>query len=1538
MNLRPSVSRRTFIISGTLFLLAALFGYYFLVFLPKKESRLISQRVRALDRIGQNFRDKYDVYQKNIVFRVGEDTLRMLSEVNREVQQMQETNTSSDTLLAMQDNADSLIMRFKERFQQNATNQNIWLIEGARQASKAIRFEDLFATYLEPFFQPLKLENSFDGYIIYQDTALIYQDLPGEVLRVPSRLYTELNQGSESDRRYVRHNLESRKPERYDTPRVYEAGIEVQLSAIDYRLFCTDFTTVSLHSNTRWTIYGMVTKDRFDAEQKKISFFGLIFLSLGLLLLLFSMPLMKLFFMSSIERLHRQDALLAPPTFIVCSAIFILLGLVTSKYYLSDIPKVDHQLAQLADTVAQHFQKEIRDIHQLSQQLGESPIPFLTKAPEDRMRIFNEVRANHPKETDSLKWQLDHLTPSTVSIPRLLASTPDSVLDFAAYPFLRFIYWMDDQGKQQFEYSMLDTEHRYNDRPAYPDRNYFKVIHQGGGYPLVSEDTLSFLQSIVSWTTGEPISVFSRTTHQAPLAFDHDSIPDRGSKPTRVLAVSTVLLSVTDPVLPPGYSFNIIDQDGLVLYHNDRQKNLQENFLQEVGYNQHLVSAMASQSAGTCDISYYNHRFRAHLQPLPDVPWYLVTTYDKEYLESPYQYILTFSTMGIVLISAISALQFLMIGLIYHRPSKLKRKSMAFEWLWPYRKAPEQAKLSVQNKTPRTVKYSIVFGLNIIYGLVLLAYNWGDAILLPQTIASFLLAIVFSYVTSFALLKENRDQRYGWVLAGSLALSLLILLISIALTVVPGRFHETHLFEWLVLLFAALFYVTQATFKTLAKADQQPIPWKRSSWYTAALFVGIVVTVLLLLSQRLPLERNAVLLQSVFLWASMYLLALLAIIIVNNLDQLAQAASRKKAVASSASSLSGFSSRNVSRWLRKQFTALSASDGFSRHSYCLMMFSYLLISSVLSVCFLTGKTYEYEKRLWDKHSLYQVNEGLKKREARLQELFQTHDSAFASVNQRFGRYTKAKPKALYYTALDIDRRTADTAFASTPPTVTKFDQMMLNFRPAITNLTAQTQGFILPAGEDWTTVSSGEAGLSLSFRQNPYFTTPAQPRQALVLSTIAPKFLTATLGDMLAKYWGLFLGFGAMLYAIYWLLKFTIMRLFGVQAFQFQQVIQIDDDMMDYQRDHPDLHKPLRAQHKFIISMPFAGADDLYGRFDNSYTTRKIDLSQALEDTNFPAVVEKVLQHKRKEVVLEHFSYGIDDRETNRRRLYLLENLLANGNSVTIISKLTPMQITAKYEELIEKAGAKSEDMEELETRVSRWKDILSSFVKLYYSKLVCNRERSRLPAHHTVQDLIYHEMSVNRAYFERMNGTMILQRGDSARQLRLAKGLQAVAQREDEDTKEEILLKIQSMAQPFYFSLWNTCSKEEKYILHDLADDGFVNTENKQVLLRLMEKGLIFYDESFHIMNESFRNFILSNIKPSEALEMEKELRKHGRWSVYSTVILILIVSLIFFVVSAHESIVNQFIALLAGITAAVPYLLRLIGLVGLSSDGNKE
>ncbi|MGD1889480.1 MAG: cache domain-containing protein [Cyclobacteriaceae bacterium] len=1497
MKLRPAVSRRTYIISATMFLLTALFGYYFLAFLPKKESKLIAQRVRALDRVGENFQEKYGVYRKNIDQQINAEKVaatntlqnqkKTLVEQRRSLQQNRnssdlEQNNRLSTINRSIDSLDRELASLKD-----VLNQNIQMSKEKSQQKGMIQFGNYLSTPFNTFFSPLKILDSFDGYIVYQDSTLIYQDLPGEILRVPAKLYTELNKGSDQEGRYARHNLESRTPERYETPRVYEAGTKVQLASIDYRLFCTDFITTGGSDNSRWTIYGLVTKDHFDSEKKRIAFFNLVYLSLGLLLLLFSMPLMKLFFMSAIERLHRQDALLTPPTFIVCSAIITLLFLVTAKYYLSDIPKLDRRLSNLAQTIQQDFEKELGSIYQLTQQLPTLSIP------------------------DSSK---------TVSISEALKKDGTNLPDFKPYPFLRSIYWLNSEGKQKFEYSMLDTSSYAYHKDSlfdFSSRDYYKVIQNGQGFPLVSQDTLSYLQSIVSWTTGEPVSVFS-----LPLK-DDTTILAQGNQASSVLAISTVLHSVTDPVLPPGYSFSIINKDGLVLYHTDRQKNLQENLLQEVDYTPNLMSALASRSSITTDVTYYNRSFRAHLMPLPNVPWYIVTTYDKEYLESPYQYILTFCTLGIILVSAVSALQFLIITLLYHRTSKLKRMSMSFKWLWPYRQQATTEQDESKLKATRATRYMLVVALNLIYGVLLLVYNQISSVYLPQTIASFLIAIVLSYATTFALLKEVKDRRYYLVLGISVLLSLLILFASLRLTV-SAPVDASYLLLRISLLALSLVYVTIVAFRrTTVESKASFRKWDTA--LTSILIFGILLSAVILLNNSDSVEQNDQIIQQTYLWASLYLLALITNIVGNNIHLLVAASSKSKKATSVWVSGPKFSS------LKKLIAPLAHSQLLVRHGYCLMIFSYLVLSSFLFIWFLFSKTYDYEKRIWTKFSLYQISQELEKRDERLRQIYRVNDPAFSPVNEEYRRYQQAKPYALYYRTLNFEDTLAQVGktFGGTA-----FDTLVRDLRPVVTDLSAVTNGFVLHSGEGWHTTQS-DTSLHLAFSTNPYFADQADTNGQLILRTKPPTFLSASFGNPSVRHVSLLLGFLLILFITYWLLKFTLFRLFGVEVFRFQKVIQIDDALMEFERKNPEQRNNNKSPHKFIVSMPFAGAEDLYGSERNNLI--RIDFSRVLEDSAFPSVKDKVLELEEQNVVLEHFSYGIDDQTTNQRRLVLLENLLANANRVTIISKLTPMQITAKYEEIIENAQTSS-DVEELETRVSRWKDILSSFVKLYYSKMVCERDRKRLSPDSTVKKLIFHEMGVNQAYFQRMNGTMVEKWGKQAKDIKLTSALEAVADQTDEDIKEEVLLKIQSMAQPFYFSLWNTCSKEEKYILYDLADDGFVNTKNKPVIMALMEKGLIFYDESFHIMNESFRNFILANIKPAEALKMEREARNNGRWSVYSTVILLLVVSLIFFVLFAHESIVNQFVALLAGITAAVPYLLRLVGLVGLSTGSRSS
>ena len=54
---------------------------------------------------------------------------------------------------------------------------------------------------------------------------------------------------------------------------------------------------------------------------------------------------------------------------------------------------------------------------------------------------------------------------------------------------------------------------------------------------------------------------------------------------------------------------------------------------------------------------------------------------------------------------------------------------------------------------------------------------------------------------------------------------------------------------------------------------------------------------------------------------------------------------------------------------------------------------------------------------------------------------------------------------------------------------------------------------------------------------------------------------------------------------------------------------------------------------------------------------------------------------------------------------------------------------------------------------------------------------------------------------------------------------------------EENIIRRIDLLAQKYYQDLLDSCSIEEKYVLYDNADDLIVNPRNKNSILSLLEK-----------------------------------------------------------------------------------------------------
>ena len=62
----------------------------------------------------------------------------------------------------------------------------------------------------------------------------------------------------------------------------------------------------------------------------------------------------------------------------------------------------------------------------------------------------------------------------------------------------------------------------------------------------------------------------------------------------RLLRLSIPMRPLLEPVLPPGFEFAVIDQDGQVHFHSDTQRNVHENLLVETDQNRRLQSLVTT--------------------------------------------------------------------------------------------------------------------------------------------------------------------------------------------------------------------------------------------------------------------------------------------------------------------------------------------------------------------------------------------------------------------------------------------------------------------------------------------------------------------------------------------------------------------------------------------------------------------------------------------------------------------------------------------------------------------------------------------------------------------------------------------------------------------------------------------------------------------------------------------------------------------------------------------------------------------------------
>jgi len=141
-------------------------------------------------------------------------------------------------------------------------------------------------------------------------------------------------------------------------------------------------------------------------------------------------------------------------------------------------------------------------------------------------------------------------------------------------------------------------------------------------------------------------------------------------------------------------------------------------------------------------------------------------------------------------------------------------------------------------------------------------------------------------------------------------------------------------------------------------------------------------------------------------------------------------------------------------------------------------------------------------------------------------------------------------------------------------------------------------------------------------------------------------------------------------------------------------------------------------------------------------------------------------------------------------------------------------------------------------------------------------------------------------------------------------------------------ILKMQQIHSKSYEKIWNKCSNLEKYLMYDMALDGFTNYKNPDILFNLFTRGLLRQDDEnggFMLMTYSFRNYLISKAGSSEVEALRKEMSKGGTWRMVQNAFFAILIIIFAYLVITQQEFSTRIIAIVTGLVTLIPSLIRL-------------
>lgn len=1477
----------------TVVVLGGLLLYYFFIYIPSNTERVEKLRYEFLGHTIEKINFRLDNYQAllNNYKNIYEEDAVMYDTCNGKKYSYNFRNTIglrnrewfSITLQKVQSDSS---FRFSRG---NAGNNGIILRSSALKRKEAV--DSCFEAQIQYkyFFAPLLRQGLFTDFIVFNksDGRLLYETKPLGI-----RLH-----GKVDSLFHINNGL------------LQPAIADVICNGTKAKMF---MQVTNYPLNEEWVIAGILPLRDYNSERTMLDSHVLILLVFVLVLFILAIPLLKFLVLGKNEQIKIGDLvrtgfscmlIVSVSTFMFFSQNQDCGSIKSAKGTSSQQKGPERKLAKL---YGDKLRNEISKSYTLLSHINNS---FLQSR-------FSAEKNSVIRGYDTIKDVCENILSVDTVAARLMKSES----------FLK-AFWLDSAGTEIAQISNNNNNQILYGK--YAERNYFKEVRNNKLYTFYSgkSDTMRYaFEPVFSWESDRYNMVMSIPVN------------DAASK-AKVAATSFRLTSLERLIIPQGYQFAIVDKEGRMLLHSDTSRNLNDNILYYDNAEGSLQATLTTSTIHSIDTKMDNRSVHVRISPVLNTPFFVAIISDHSYADARDEQIFVKTWLLLAILILVLCFELLVILFTHQRKNtQLKNYSFNLAWLFP--------------RTTQIYKYQFISRVNLIQFLILVAFMLNTKLFDYLFVLANGILLCTYYANTLQIHNRNNSFRFDTYFSFRSS-KLMTCLIGLVILVNAASYF-CYSSEKDYITPAVLFTVVSFTAFILFYEYTELKSSLKFKWANSAIWATACVLLFLVRNVFLPDDVDYEVKELIGFYCLVMGLGLFY-------------------------SLMSRSRQNKPKYQQNKFTG----------SFTMVILTRLLITSALPIAAFYHYCFEYQQELNIKNRLLSVTTKIEeqlKNGIDPEIVFSNieRDSVYIKNTAHFYVdaicLTKLKPKKK---ELNVK---VDQSFEITWTQKGEEDNVLwfLHNRKQDTSAVVcdvHLSSFINPVDRNYW-----ESWMNLDFMEfihkdanrkmnrmkwenrldrKVFFNSPGETSCKLLF---IPEYPIVLHEENFAKPVSVFYlasddilsyplpspanGKGKLWWAslvlvwigFYTLIHYFVKTLFGAKLPAF----------FNYDKLHRNiLHNEDLSKLLFVTGLPGSGktayiTNELYKRkyrIKNlgAHLKDKVDWSATELDKNEPwkdgviidlflipdsptpgdeesrrwaAEVARAMDPRYAIVIINHFEYNHMDHVTNRIKLNFLEQLMGlSHKKIVIVSSLDNQTFLYHIEEQIsDPVIYNATNLQQLSQDFVRWNTLLGHYTNIYIPLSMndeAGAERYEYSGWRAIIDsecrhtkvLAKLKPDLNR-YFEELNPHM-----------------------DREQLTSDIVLKIQSTVEQYYFILWSSLTLEEKLIVYDLAQDGLVNTINKHAIFILINKGVFKYEYGqLRLFNKSFRNFVLTSIGPMEVAKLEMSIKSGNSWKRYRNPVLILVVGLLFFVLYSDQQRFNDvIIPYLTTILALIPVVMRL-------------